>query len=323
MSDSDPQVVFRTQSTIEADVVSGLLETRGIEAVVSSGAPQAIFPLTVSGLGEVRLTVRGKQAERARRLIAEFGRQVSDRVTRIRDEFRAVEEALGYRFRDPGLLEHALTHRSRAHEDASGGVRDNESLEFLGDAVLGFVISDRLFRECPDWNEGQKSKARAALVSSAALARVGEGLGLGDHLLLGRGEERTGGRTKRSLIADTFEAVVAAVYLDGGVEAADRFIELWFRPQLDAVRAGGVSPGMTRDHKSALQERLQSQDRGLPRYELVGTSGPAHRRVFETEIRVGDEALARGEGRSKKESEQCAAERALAALDGSGRETPP
>ena len=317
MTDSDPQVVFRTQSTIEADVVSGLLETRGIEAVVSSGAPLAIFPLAVSGLGEVRLTVRSEQAQRARRLIAEFG---SDRVTRIRDEFRAVEEALGYRFRDPGLLEHALTHRSLAHEDASGGVRDNESLEFLGDAVLGFVISDRLFRECRDWNEGQKSKARAALVSSAALARVGEGLGLGDHLLLGRGEERTGGRTKRSLIADTFEAVVAAVYLDGGVEAAGRFVERWFRPQLDAVRAGGVSPGMSRDHKSALQERLQSQDRGLPRYELVGTSGPTHRRVFESEIRVGDEALARGEGRSKKESEQRAAERALVALDeGSGQ----
>ncbi len=271
MTDSDPQVVFRTQSTIEADVVSGLLETRGIEAVVSSGAPQAIFPLTVSGLGEVRLTVRGEQAQRARRLIAEFGRQVSDRVTRIRDEFRAVEEALGYRFRDPGLLEHALTHRSRAHEDASGGVRDNESLEFLGDAVLGFVISDRLFRECPDWDEGQKSKARAALVSSAALAGVGEGLGLGDHLLLGRGEERTGGRTKRSLIADTFEAVVAAVYLDGGVEAADRFIELWFRPQLDAVRAGGVPPGMT---EQAPKPVMRKPTR-LPPGPQVGAAGTA------------------------------------------------
>ncbi len=315
MTDSDPQVVFRTQSTIEANVVSGLLETRGIPAVMSSGAPHAIFPLTVSGLGEVSLTVRGDQARRARRLIADFGQQVSDRVMRIRDEFRAVEEALGYRFKDPGLLEHALTHRSRAHEDASGGVRDNESLEFLGDAVLGFVISDRLFRECPEWDEGQKSKARAALVSTAALAEVGEGVGLGDHLLLGRGEERTGGRTKRSLIADTFEAVVAAVYLDGGVEAADGFVERWFRSRLDAVRAGGVSPGMTRDHKSALQELLQSRDRGLPRYELVGTSGPPHRRVFETEILVGEEALARGEGRTKKESEQRAAERALAALD--------
>lgn len=316
MTDSDPQVVFRTQSTIEADVVSGLLEARGIAAVVSCAAPHAIFPFTVSGLGEVRLTVRGEQARRARRLIAEFGPQVSDRLTRIRDEFRAVEEALEYRFRDPGLLEHALTHRSRAHEDASGGVRDNESLEFLGDAVLGFVISDRLFRECPDWDEGQKSKARAALVSTAALAGVGERLGLGEHLLLGRGEERTGGRSKPSLIADTFEAVVAAVYLDGGIEAADGFVERWFRPGLDAVRAGEVTSDMVRDHKSTLQEWLQSRDRGLPSYALVGTAGPAHRRIFETEVRVGEQALARGEGRTKKESEQQAAARALASLTG-------
>ena len=314
MTDSDPQVVFRTSSEIEADVVMGLLKARGIDAVVSSVAPQTIFPFGVTWLGEVRLTVRGEQARRARRLIAEFGPQVSDRRTRIRDEFRGVEKALGYRFKDPGLLEHALTHRSLAHEDASGGVRDNESLEFLGDAVLGFVISDRLFRECPDWDEGQKSKARAALVSTTALAGLGERLGLGDHLLLGRGEESTGGRTKPSLIADTFEAVVAAVYLDGGVEAADAFVERWFRPGLDAVRAGQATPDMVRDHKSALQEWLQSRDRGLPRYELVSTTGPAHRRVFETEVRAGEQALARGEGRTKKESEQQAAARALEAL---------
>ena len=315
MTDHAPAVVFRTQSTIEADVVSGLLKTRGINAVISSGAPLAIFPLTVSGLGAVRLTVRGEEADRASRLIAEFRQEVSDRVTRIRDEFRNVEEALGYRFNDRGLLEHALTHRSRAHEDASGGVRDNESLEFLGDAVLGFVISDRLFRECPDWDEGQKSKARAVLVSTTALAAVGLQLGLGDHLLLGRGEEKTGGRRKRSLIADTFEAVVAAIYLDGGIEAADRFIDRWFTPQLDAVRADGLTAGMTQDHKSALQEWLQSHDMGLPRYELVGATGPAHHKVFETEVCVGERALALGEGRSKKESEQRAAESALKALD--------
>jgi ribonuclease-3 len=232
-----------------------------------------------------------------------------------------VQANLQIRFADEALLRLALTHPSytNEHEGSDGSF---ERLEFLGDAVLGFVISDRLFRECPDWNEGQKSKARAALVSSVALAGVGERLGLGAHLLLGRGEERTGGRAKRSLIADTFEAVVAAVYLDGGVEAADRFIERWFRPQLDAVRAGGVSRGMTRDHKSALQEWLQSRDRGLPRYELVGTSGPPHRRIFETEIRVGERALARGEGASKKESEQRAAERALAAVEASTESAP-
>ena len=314
MTDTDLAVVFRTQSDIEANVVRGLLETQGISAVLSSDGPHAIFPLTVSGLGEVRLTVHAEEAERATRLILDFRQEVSDRLTRIRDEFRAVEEALGYRFTDRGLLEHALTHRSRAHEDASGGVLDNESLEFLGDAVLGFVIADRLFRECPDWDEGQKSKAKAMIVSTTALARVGAELGLGEHLLLGRGEEKTGGRRKRSLIADTFEAVVAAIYLDGGIAAADRFIDRWFRLQLDAVRAGGLSPGLTADHKSALQERLQSSDLGLPQYRLVGETGPAHRKMFEIEVWAGERPLARGEGRSKKESEQQAAERALRVL---------
>ena len=314
MTRAKPTVVLRTHSDIEANVVRGLLETHGISAVLSAAGPHAIFPVGLSGLGEVRLTVRAEAAEMAKRLISEFRQEVSDKVTRIRDEFSAVEEALGYRFTDPGLLEHALTHRSRAHEDVSGGVRDNESLEFLGDAVLGFIISNRLFRECPDWDEGQKSKARALLVSTTALARVGEDLGLGEHLLLGRGEEKTGGRRKRSLIADTFEAVVAAVYLDGGVDGAEQFIERWFRPQLDAVKTGGLTPGLTADHKSALQEWLQSHDMGLPRYRLVGETGPAHRRLFEIEVSAGSRTLARGEGRSKKEAEQHAAERARKAL---------
>ena len=314
MTDTEPAVVFRTQSDIEANVVRGLLETHGISAMLSSVGPHAIFPMTVSGLGAVRLTVRAEEAEAATQVIADFRQEVSVRVTRIRDEFRAVEVALGYRFTDRGLLEHALTHRSRAHEDASGGVRDNESLEFLGDAVLGFVISDRLFRECPEWDEGQKSKARAMIVSTTALAAVGGELGLGEHLLLGRGEEKSGGRRKRSLIADTFEAVVAAVYLDGGIEGAERFIERWFRPQLDAVRAGGLAPGLTVDHKSALQERLQSREMGLPQYRVVGETGPAHRKVFEVEVWAGERPLARAQGRSKKESEQRAAELALQEL---------
>ena len=315
MSDTDPAVVLSTQSEIEATVVRGLLETHGIRAVLSSGGSAPVFPGTVSGLGGARLTVPAEDEEQAVRLIAEFRHEVSDRVTRIRDEFRVVEGALGYRFADRGLLEHALTHRSRAHEDASGGVRDNESLEFLGDAVLGFVIADRLFRECPDWDEGQKSKAKAMIVSTTALARVGEGLGLGEHLLLGRGEEKTGGRRKRSLIADTFEAVVAAVYLDGGVIAAEQCIDRWFRSQLDAVRTGAPAPGLATDHKSALQERLQARDMGLPQYRLVGETGPAHRKVFESEVLAGERTLARGEGFSKKESEQQAAERALQVLD--------
>lgn len=316
MNDTEPAIVFHTASSIEADVVRGLLETHGIHAVVSSGAAQSVFPVTLRGLGEVRLLVHRDRAAEAARLIDEFRDEVATRLTRIRDEFRAVEEALGYRFSDPGLLEHALTHRSKAHEDVSGGVRDNESLEFLGDAVLGLVIADRLFRECPDWDEGQKSKAKAMIVSTVSLARMGDELGLGDHLLLGRGEEKTGGRHKQSLIADTLEAVIAAIYLDGGIAAAERFLERCFRPQLDAVRAGGLASGLAQDHKSALQEYLQSHEMGLPEYRLIDETGPAHRKVFETEVYAQGRAWARGEGRSKKASEQAAAELALRQLEG-------
>ncbi len=135
-------------------------------------------------------------------------------------ELEPLERVIGYRFRDRGLLEHALTHRSRAHEDASGGVIDNESLEFLGDSILGFVIADMLFREFPQHNEGQKSKLKASIVSATSLGRLGERIGLGDYLILGRGEEKTGGRQKQALIADCYEALIAAVYLDGGIEPA-------------------------------------------------------------------------------------------------------
>ena len=135
-------------------------------------------------------------------------------------ELEPLERRIGYRFRDRGLLEHALTHRSRVHEDASGGVFDNESMEFLGDSVLGFVIADMLFREFPQHNEGQKSKLKASIVSAASLARLGDKINLGEFLILGRGEEKTGGRRKHALIADCYEALIAAIYLDGGIEPA-------------------------------------------------------------------------------------------------------
>ncbi len=314
MTAGDPTVIFRTQSDVEASVVRGLLETHGIRALLASDVPHTVFPLTINGLGEVRLSVREDQADAAKQLIADYRHEVAATVGKLQDEFDALEMSLGYEFRDKGLLEHALTHRSRAHEDASGGVADNESLEFLGDAVLGLVISDRLFREFPEYDEGRKSKAKALLVSAPTLARVGEQLGLGDYLLLGRGEEKTGGRQKPSLIADTFEAVVAAVYLDGGVEAADAFIERLFRDALEDVRAGRTLSGGVADHKSSLQEWLQANDRPLPVYRPVATRGPDHRKVFEVEVTVGSEAVSRGEGRSKKEAEQQAASRALLLL---------
>ncbi len=313
-SDSELTVILRTHSDIEASVVRSLLETHGIYVLTASDIPHSVFPLTVDGLGEVRLSVRQDQADEAVRVIADYRDEVATRMARKSEDLVELESTLGYEFRDKGLLEHALTHRSRAHEDVSGGVVDNESLEFLGDAVLGLVISDRLFREFPDYDEGQKSKTRAQLVSAPTLAQIGEQIDLGTYLILGRGEEKTGGRSKPSLLADGFEAVVAAVYLDGGMVAADAFIERLFRPALDDIRAGRALRGGSTDHKSALQEWLHAHDRTSPDYILVAERGPDHNKTFEVEVRTGEESVGRAEGRSKKEAEQRAAEHALEAL---------
>jgi ribonuclease-3 len=309
---SDLIVIFRTQSDVEARVVRGLLEAHGMPAVVSSDLPHSIFPLAINGLGEVRLSVHPDDAEEALRIIQSHRTELPNgRVVRLRDEFEALEHAVAYRFRDRGLLEHALTHTSRANEDVSGGVIDNESLEFLGDAVLGFVIADILFREFPDFDEGQKSKTKASLVSTATLARQAERLNLGEHLLLGRGEEKTGGRRKQALLADGYEAVIAAIYLDGGVEQARAFIARAFAPLIADVREHG---GGGQDYKSALQEYLQSRDQGLPEYRLAGTIGPDHNKQFQIEVVVNGEAIAESSGSSKKEAEQEAARLAIEKL---------
>src|SRR5471032_2779149 len=154
-------------------------------SILSSDVPHSIFPLSVDGLGEVRIAVHPNDADEAQRIIASHRTEfVSGQVVRLRDEFEALQQAIGYRFRDRGLLEHAMTHTSRANEDVSGGVVDNESMEFLGDAVLGFIIADMLFTDFPDFDEGQKSKSKASLVSTTTLARLAERLNLGDHILL-------------------------------------------------------------------------------------------------------------------------------------------
>jgi ribonuclease-3 len=233
------------------------------------------------------------------------------RLVRLRDEFEGLQRAIGYRFRDRGLLEHAMTHTSRANEDVSGGVLDNESLEFLGDAVLGFVIADVLFREFPDFDEGQKSKTKASLVSTSTLARQAERLALGEHLLLGRGEEKTGGRRKQALLADGYEALIAAVYLDGGIEQARAFVLREFADLIAAVRRHGVAG---QDYKSALQEHLQSRDQPLPEYRLAAALGPDHRKEFQVEVVLRGEAVSRASGGSKKEAEQEAARLALEKL---------
>jgi ribonuclease III len=279
---------------------------------VTSGIPHAIFPLSIDGLGEVRISVHPDDADEARRIIESHRTEQPERkVVRLRDEFEALELSAGYRFRDRGLLEHAMTHTSRANEDVSGGSHDNEALEFLGDAVLGFVIADILFREFPDYDEGQKSKTKAALVSTAALARQAERLQVGEHLLLGRGEEKTGGRRKQALLADSYEAFIAAIYLDGGIEQARAFIAREFGPLVEDVRRHGIAG---HDHKSALQEYLQSQDEPLPEYRVASAIGPDHRKLFEVEVVVNGTAVATGTGASKKEAEQEAAKVALEKL---------
>ena len=305
-------VIFRTHSDVEASIVRGLLETHGLPSVVSSDVPHSIFPLAVSGLGEVRIGVHHSEAEEAQRIIESHRTELRNgQVVRLREEFEPLQQAIGYRFRDRGLLEHAMTHTSRANEDVSGGVADNEAMEFLGDALLGFIIADLLFRDFPEFDEGQKSKTKAALVSTATLARQAERLQLGDHLLLGRGEEKTGGRHKQALLADGYEALIAAVYLDGGVEHARAFITREFTALLNEVRRNGVSG---QDYKSALQELLQSRELPLPEYRLVGTLGPDHRKLFEIEVLVRGEPLASATGPSKKEAEQEAARTALERL---------
>lgn len=302
---AEPVVVFVTASEIEASVVSSLLDAHGIHAATQSDRPNAVLPLNREVFGTVRVSVRAEDAEAAQHLIADY-RSVEQGASavRLRDEFEALFAILGHRFRDPGLLEHALTHRSRANEDVTGGVLDNESLEFLGDAVLGFVVAAMLFERYPDRDEGHKSKIKASLVSTTTLARLAERLQLGDHLLLGRGEEKTGGRRKQALLADTYEAIIAALYLDGGMEAARAFIVREFD---DIMRESGVAGGGSDDHKSVIQELLQSRGDPLPDYVVVAESGPAHRRLFRIELRVRGRVIAVAEGRTKKDAEQEAA----------------
>ena len=310
---ADLAVVFRTRSEMEANVVRGLLRSHGIEAVQNPPAGRAVPGLSRDEAGEVRVSVPPGLARTAERVIAHARSEVS-RAVLLREAHEALEAALGYRFTDRGLLEQALTHRSRAHEDPSGAGVDNERLEFLGDAVLGLVVAERLVRDFPERDEGWTSKVKARLVSAPTLARLGEEVGLGDFLLLGRGEEKTGGRRKQSLIADTFEAVVAAIYLDGGLAAATTFLDARLRGALDDLRANGAGAEAPADWKSKLQEWLQARGRPLPAYRLTAEDGPDHRKTFTVEVSVGGDAIARGTGRSKKEAEQKAARRALADL---------
>jgi len=205
------------------------------------------------------------------------------------------------------LLERALMHRSFAYEN--GGLPTNERLEFLGDSVLGLIVTDTLFRQYPDLPEGHLAKLRAAVVNMRALASVARGLNLGSYVRLGKGEEGTGGRDKSSILADTLEAVIGAVYLDQGLEAADALVHRLFDPVI--ARSARLGAGL--DWKTSLQELTAAEILGAPEYH-VEESGPDHQKSFRAFVRIGTQTYGEGEGRSKKEAEQQAAEAAWNAI---------
>lgn len=227
-------------------------------------------------------------------------------------QLRGLAARLGHRFKDTALLDRALTHASQANEWQALRRRDNEPLEFLGDAVLELAVTDLLHRRDPEGSEGTKSRRRAQLVSAPSLARRALGLGLPELLRLGRGEEKTGGRAKAALWADAYEAVIAAVYLDGGFRAAQRLVEAEFAGEI------ATPDDLSEDPKSRLQELLQGRGRPLPHYAVVSEEGPSHRRQFRVECRLDEGSVTTGAGPSKKAAQQAAARRALERLRDAG-----
>jgi len=223
---------------------------------------------------------------------------------------KQLEAALGYRFNDPELLTGALCHSSYVNEQPQDNLESNERLEFLGDAVLNLAVSHLLMQRYPELAEGELSRNRAHLVNETQLAAIAREISIGPHLLLGKGEAMTGGRKKNSILADAVEAVIAAVYLDGGFDAAFTFVESRFSRQLSKVNRSRYET----DYKSRLQEHAQSVYREVPRYRVVDTSGPDHSKSFRVQVRVA-EIAAEGDGKSKKLAEQEAARAGLELLD--------
>jgi ribonuclease-3 len=223
-----------------------------------------------------------------------------------------LEQKIGYAFRSRALLDRALTHRSYANERIEENCRHNEALEFLGDSVLGLVVSSWLLERFPDHSEGKLSKMKAYLVSESSLVDLSETLDLGRYLLLNRGEEKTGGRQKRALLADGYEALIGVIYLDGGLTAAVRFLRREMRQKVDCIDPSSM---IGSDFKSALQEHLQAVGAPVPDYVLVEALGPDHRRTFRVELRIAGQALAIGEGRTIKHAQQEAARVSLSAPD--------
>ena len=219
-----------------------------------------------------------------------------------------LEQKIGYSFRSRALLDRALTHRSFANERVDENCQHNEAMEFLGDSVLGFVVSAWLLERFPDLSEGKLSKMKAYLVSESSLVELAGEIDLGRYILLNRGEEKTGGRRKHALLADAYEALIGVVYVDGGIDVAERFLRRELGDKLTGIDPASM---IGADYKSALQERLQAAGGTVPEYVVVEVTGPDHRRTFRVELRVVGRALATGEGHTIKIAQQEAARAGL------------
>lgn len=223
-----------------------------------------------------------------------------------------LEQKIGYSFRSRALLDRALTHRSFANERVGEKCPHNEAMEFLGDSVLGFVVSAWLLERFPELAEGKLSKMKAYLVSESRLVELAEALDLGSYILLNRGEEKTGGRQKRALLADAYEALIGVLYVDGGIAVAERFLRRELRQKLVSLNPASM---IGADYKSALQERLQASGGPGPEYVVVEVMGPDHRRNFRVELRIAGRAISTGEGHTIKIAQQEAARVALESPD--------
>ena len=223
---------------------------------------------------------------------------------------KKLEQAIGYTFQDISLLQNALAHSSYANERWHNSLKSNERLEFLGDSVLGMLVADYLYRSFPDRPEGELTRMRADMVCEKTLAVVARRLDLGEHLLLGKGEEQGGGRTRESILADAVESVIAACYLDGGMDAAKAFVEKFILVNVPLRKLNNA------DYKTALQELVQQKKNQTITYRLAGDSGPDHDKQFVVELTLNGELFGTGEGSSKKRAEQDAARQALEKLTG-------
>ena len=219
-----------------------------------------------------------------------------------------LENAIGYRFRNIQLLQNALTHSSYANERWHNSLLSNERLEFLGDSVLGMLVAEYLYRTFPDRPEGELTRMRADMVCEHTLATVANKIGLGEHLMLGHGEERLGGRSRESILADATESVIAACFLDGGLEAAAQFVKRYILVEVPVTRPNNM------DYKTALQELVQQKKNQTLSYALVGQSGPDHDKQFDVEVSLNGTVVGTGSGRSKKRAEQMAAKAAIEKL---------